>query len=331
MRDVARWAGVSIATVSHVINGSRIVSTNTAQRVRQAMKELGYQPNVIARQLRRQRTDTLGLVLSNVTNPFFPALVQGVEDVVTDKGYSVILCNTGEDPVNEARHLRVLESRRVDGLIVVPSTGGTDALRALAKRHRALVLVDRLVEELTVDAVLTDNVRGAYEGTSHLIRHGHRAIAAIHGPQHLTTGHERLQGYLAALRDHGIEARPEWVCCGDFLVGSGRQLALQLLSGRPRPTAVFVANNLMGLGVLEAVRAMGTQVPQELAIVIFDDMPWAPYVRPSITAVAQSPYDMGVAAARLVLRRLGGEQGDPEVVRLPVEVIIRESCGCGAE
>jgi LacI family transcriptional regulator len=328
IRDVARVAKVSTATVSHVINNSRAVAKATRERVLAVMKELSYHPNAVARDLRRQRTETLGLIISDVANPFFPMLVRGVEDTANQHGYNVILCNTDEDAVKESRYLQVLFGRRVDGYLVVPTSGAAGALAALLERKRPLVLIDRLIEGLDTDAVVVDNVQGAYDATTHLLNHGHRKVGVITGPLHLTTARERLDGYARALKEHGLEVEERLVRRSNFKEESGYQCAMDLLRSELRPTALFAANNLLMIGALRAFAEAGVSVPSEVAVVTFDDMPWAPFITPPMTTVAQPAYQMGAAAAQLLLERLHGRRKRPKVLRHPTKLVIRQSCGC---
>lgn len=330
MKDVARRAGVSTATVSHVINNSRFVSDPVKQIVFQAMEELQYRPNAIAKSLRQKSTHTIGLVISDIANPFFTSLVRAVEDVANRKGYNLILCNTDEQPDKERVYLDVLMQKQVDGIIVAPTTGNTAYFRELAERNFPLVFIDRHLDEVNVPAVLVDSEDGAFQAVSHLIRLGHRRIGLVTGLTTVTTTGDRRRGYERALAEFGLPLDPALIRQGNSQVPGGQEGGLALLRLPLRPTAIFATNNLMTIGVMRALHDEGLQCPQDLAIVGFDDFDWASSFRPYLTTVAQPVYDLGKAAADLLLARLERKSKPKQRVVLKGTLIVRESCGAAA-
>lgn len=328
IRDVARVAGVSQSTVSRALNASGYVSDRTRRKVLETARALGFRPNFLARSLKRKATRTLGLVIPDITNPFFPAIVRGVEDTAVRAGYSVVLTNTDNEPERERNALAQLREKWVDGLIVVPQADAAPHLRALAAAGVPLVVIDRIPAGLDVDAVRSDNLRGAYLAVRHLLALGHRRIAHIRGPESSSTGRERQQGYRQALEEAGVPCDPALVVDGDFRFKGGLRAASLLLDRRSRPTAIFAANDLMAMGALHAAAAAGIAVPAELAVVGFDDIMPAALVSPPLTTVAQATYRLGARAAELLIDRLEGRWSGPgRQVILEPELVIRSSCG----
>jgi len=327
IRDVAKKAGVSVATVSHVINGTRKVAPETEARVRRAMEELGYQPNAIAQSLRKRTTYAIGILVSDITNPFFATLVRGAEDAALEAGYSVIVCNSDEDPQKEDMYIRALWRRRIDGMLIAPTRDGTSsALQELVRRKLPFVFVDRKAKGIEADAVLSDNIGGAYLATKHLIERGHKRIGIVLGIPGATTTEERFAGYRQALNEEGVLCSDELVAWGDYRVEGGRAAAAQLLSLANPPTAIFSTNNQMTLGVLQELFLRRISVPDKVAVVGFDDSEWAEMVVPSLTVVAQDPYEIGYRAFELLLARLNSRNGsEPKEVRVPIELRVRGS------
>lgn len=329
IKDVARLAGVSPSTVSRVIRKSGYVSPQTRNTVLDAIEQLGYHPNAVARSMTQQRTHTLGVVISDIANPFFPSVVRGLDDVAHSNGYQLIVCNSDEDPTKEREAVQVLLSRQVDGLIVA-STGG--ALQDLSRAMRngiPVVLLDRLLRVPGADAVGIDNAEAAAMAVRHLLELGHRRIGIILGPPHVHTSKSRLAGYLKALKEYGIEPDPELQRHGDFKEAGGYAETQALLGLKEPPTALFTTNNLTTTGALLALREAGISIPQEMALVGFDDIPWARVVRPSLTVVEQPTYLLGTTAAQLLFARLRRRETSPlgRVVELQANLVVRESCG----
>lgn len=326
MKDVARAAGCSVATVSHVVNGTRNVSVELQNRVYEAMNRLGYRPDGVARGLKTKRTGTIGLLISDILNPFYPMIVRGVEDYVHSQELSLILCNTDESLIKQSFCLDVLLEKRVDGIICTPAIGTTaEDFASIRAMRIPVVFIDRIVPGLTTHAVLTDNYRAAYEGTAHLISQGHRRIALIHGPHLVTTGRDRYSGYRDAIRDHGLEFDDRLTLQGDFRAEAAYGMVKDLFSEEvDRPTAVFSTNNLMTLGALKALQTLRLRIPQDVAILSFDDTEWFQFTSPTITAIAQPIYDMGWEAARTLVKLLSKEE-TAEVRVLPSRFVLRGS------
>jgi len=322
MREVAQHAGVSVTTVSHVLNGTRFVSEDLKARVRSAIEELSYQPDRRARSLRRGRSETIAVIIPDIGNVFFSEIIRGVEDRVLESGYDVVLCNTGEDPSVEERNLAMMVEQRVDGLVVAPTLEGERTLEPLVRQGTPLVVVDRPVG-LPVDQVFSNNERGGYEAASHLVQLGHRRIGAIVEISEIRSFDDRIRGWRQGLADGGIE-----ICEGDVrqagLEIEGAEMAAKaLLSGSGRVTAIFSSNNLMTLGVLRHLKAAGFRYPGDVSLVGFDDPPWASSF--GITSVAQLPFEMGYQAAEMLVRRIEGNPALPEQVCLECTLMVRES------
>lgn len=326
VRQVARRAGVSTATVSRALSGSGPVSPGAAERVRSASRALGYEPNRIARSLRVRRTRLAGVLIPDIQNPFFTAVVRGVEDVLQAEGWTLLLGNSDDHADRESRSLATLRAEGAAGVVLVPGQEGS-AYRSLLGRGLVLVAIDRSPEGLDVDRVTVANVEGARRAVAHLLALGHRRVGLVGGPRGLSTSADRRRGYDAALAAAGVRRLASLVEEGDFRPRGGRAAAERLLSREPRPTALFVTNDLMTLGAYEALRARGLRVPQDVAVVGFDDAPWAPWLDPPLTTVAQPAYELGRTAAELLLARLEEPARPPRSVVLDAPLVVRESCG----
>lgn len=326
IREVAKRAGVSVATVSYVINGTKPVAPATAARVRRAMEELDYHPNAAAQSLRTRTTRVIGVVVSDIANPFFATLVRGAEDCARDRGYSLLICNTSETLENERIYLGLLSRRRVDGLLLAPTGKNDELISRLVRRGMRIVFIDRTPPNLQAPAVLSENEEGAYRVTEHLIEHGHKRIGVVLGLPHVSTTVERLRGYQRALASHGIDFEEELVVYGQSQVTAAREACLSLLSHPNPPTAVFATNNLMTIGVMQAIRRLGLRCPDDVSVVGFDDFDWAEAFDPPLTTVAQDPYRIGSLAVELLLEFLSGrEEVEERQVRLGVELRTRGS------
>ena len=330
IRDVATRAGVSVATVSHVMNGSRSVAAETKARVLAAIAELHYRRDGIARSLRRSRTGTIGALISDITNPFFADLVKGIDDAVHDlpERVNVILCNTEEDPAKESLYVDVLMEKRVDGLIVAPAGDNEASFNALVELAFPLVFVDRSLAAVDADTVLVDNFGAATEVVRHLIARGHRRIAALKATLDANSIAERVRGYERAVADAGLATGPELIVESALSIEAAQQGGRRILDLDPLPDAVFCTNNFMTLGMMRAVNERRLRCPEDVAIAGFDDFQWADSFRPRITAVAQPGFEMGREAARLLVARIQKTLTGPAVHRiLDTTLIIRESSG----
>ena len=324
MRDVAERAGVSTSTVSHVINHTRFVTPALTDRVRAAMAELGYQPNVLARSLRRKETLTLGMIVPDSSSPFFAMMVRAIEETCFQQGYSVVLTNSEEDPARELSNVSVLLGKQVDGLIFVAVGMGNDDLRRVL-RSVPVVVVDRDLPGIEIDAVLVDNLGGGYQATQHLIELGHRRIACITGPSATTPSAERVIGYYRALGEAGIPADESLVVRGDFQFGSGYAGAKALLTRPDPPTAIFVCNDLMAVGAISAAAELGYCQTADLSIVGFDNITLAAYTTPSLTTVAQPIHEIGRLATEMLIQRIQTPNMPYQRRVLPTRLVIRKS------
>ncbi len=329
MADVAREAGVSVATVSRVLGGRSSVDPILAKRVHAAAARLDYRPNRVARSLRTRRSSMWALILSDVRNSFFTDVAIAVEEIADAAGFSVVLCNSQEDLEKERRYLRLAAAERMSGVILSPESGSETDIGDLAALGVHVITVDRKLERHHVDHVVVDNAHGGELAVLHLVASGFRRIACITGPTTTTTGAERLLGYRRGLARAGQTSSPELVRTGDFREGSGYEAMSSLLALGEPPDAVFVANHLMTVGALQAIDAAGLAVPRDIAIVGYDDTPWAPLMRPPLTTVAQPTYDVGAEAARLLLGRIDGYQGAVREVLLQPTLRIRASSVAG--
>jgi LacI family transcriptional regulator len=325
IKDVARRAGVSPATVSRVLTGRKSVASALAERVQGAVHELNYRPSAVARSLRTQRTKVWGMIISDIRNPFFTDLVRGVEDGARRYGYSLILGNADERLDKEAAYIELFVAERMAGVIISPASQKMTDVRLLREHGMPVVAVDRELSDDGVDAVLVDNEGGAYAATAHLIEQGFERIACVTGPDDRTTATARLDGYLRAHAAVGRVVEPGMVRHSDFKQTGGYASAVDLLSARTRPDAFFIANNLMTLGALEAFAERGCEVPGDVGVVGFDDMPWAALLRPPLTTIAQPAYAMGETTAELLYQRGSGDKSPPRRVILAAELRIRAS------
>ena len=320
--DVAREAGVSVATVSRTLNQQPGVNPEFAQRVRAAAERLGYRPNVIARSLRRQSTTLIALIISDVGNPFFTAVTRGVEDVARQNGYSVLLCNADEDAGKEATYLAVAEEHQVAGVVLSPHAGDTDISR-LEAAGIPVVVIDRPLHN-TVDTVLVNSFDGARSATEHLLDEGWLRPACVTGPRDAETAEQRLSGYLKAIEDDG--GAPPLFRHGPFRQGGGRQAAAELLDAPEPPDAIFVANSQMALGVLDELNRRELEVGVDIGIIVFDDAPWAPFVKSPLSVVAQPAYDIGAQATQLLGERVSSDGSfPPRSITLSTQLIVRDS------
>jgi LacI family transcriptional regulator len=326
IKDVAALAGISYTTVSHVLNRTRPVSDAVRKKVEEAITQLDYVPSAVARSLKAKSTATIGLLIPNGINPYFAELARGIEDYCERNGFCVILCNSDDNLQKQRNYLRVLLEKRVDGLIV-SSVGGDDSLvDSLAAVRTPLVIVDRDLENITADLVRIDHELGAWLATSHLLDLGHRHIACICGPAQTSVARMRLAGYQRAMREAGVEVQDSWVVESDFTGPSGYQAACTLLE-TDRPTAIFAANDMVGIGVLRAAAERNVKVPAELSVVGFDDIQMSQFVYPALTTVGQSILQLGERAAEVLLRRIAarGEYREVQQSIVAPSMVLRES------
>jgi LacI family transcriptional regulator len=326
MRAVADLAGVSIATVSHVINDTRTVSAPLTARVLDAMEQLDYHPDVVARSLRRRETLTIGLLLPTVEIPFYGRVADVVEAAANEAGYSVILCNSGWSTAREQHHLHNLIARRVDGLLCSSLALQAEHLVPLLRRGIPVVVVERTMPGLALDAVEIDNFQGAYDATAHLIALGHRRIGCVTGLPDSDLNAARLRGYQQALEAAGLAVDPGVIRTGDYTAAAGVGHASALLSAADPPTAVFAFNDLMAMGVMQAALARGLRVPGDLAVIGFDGLPLTAFTSPPLSTVEQPVAEMGAAAIAMLLERMrGGVTGAARVKTFAAKLVARSS------
>jgi LacI family transcriptional regulator len=325
--DVARRAGVSPSTVSHVLNQTRFVSPEARCRVEAAVEALGYRPNALARSLRSGRSHTLGLVLPDSGNPFFAELGREIQLAAYEAGYSVVLCNTENDVEKERGSVALLTRAQVDGIVLVAVDDRGDALGSLVRQRLPVVVMDRERPDLELDTVLTDHRQGGLAAARHLAGLGHRRIGCVAGPPGLSPSALRLAGYRQALEEAGLAYDPELVRHGDFHPASGHAATRALLALPRPPTALFACNDLMAFGALRAAAELGRRVPGDLAVAGYDDVELAAFAVPPLTTVAQPRAEMGRAAVRLLASRVQDPRQPRQQALLPVSLVVRRSSG----
>ena len=329
IRDVARLAGVSTATVSATLNKTSFVSPGLQRRVEHAVRTLGYAPSAVARSLKTGVTKLIGLIIADVMNPFFTELVHVIGESAQAEGYRVILCHTDEDVAKELDFLQMLRAQRVDGIILAPAGVAADYRRAgLSHYPIPIVLVDRDIPILDADAVVLDNKAAVCEAIEHILACGHRRIAIIAGPATLSTGTERVAGYSKAIAAAGIDVVADYIRHGTFRQDEAYEAACALMRLPSRPTALFVANNQMAIGAMRAIADIGLACPRDVSVVGMDDLRWMTAFAPRLTVVRQPVHEMGLTALRLMLDRLVAKDTalEPRRVVLRSELIVRESC-----
>lgn len=325
--DVARLAGVSTATVSYVVNnGPRPVSSEARAKVVQAIQQLGYRPNSVARNLRRQRTSILGVVLPDTQNPYFAQVTRGIERVAFQCGYFVIQFHSDNSLERELQFVDLLSMERAAGAIWIPTTGSHEPIERLANYKIPVVVLDRQVPDVDIPTVVAANFHGGYLATNHLIELGHTCIGYIGRPNDLSHSQPRFDGYCATLKEHGLTVDPTLVIRGGFRMEDGRLAALELIHHSPRPTAIFAFNDFMAIGALRAAYECNLRVPQDLAIVGYDDIPGAAFTNPALTTVRQPKFELGQRAAELLIDLISGKTVTTPPP-LEVELVIRESSG----
>jgi len=327
MADVARLAGVSVATVSHVLNGTRAVRPRTRDQVMDAVRLANYTPNTVARSLATARTTTIGLALSAISNPYFGDLLRSVENTAAAAGYTLLLADPREEPDYELTVVQRLQQRRVDGLVLAPSGEPTAALDYLTEHGLPTVLVDRLIDA-GLDQVGSENTGPVAELVGHFAERGHRRIALVAGHRGLATTVERRDGYLLGLRRAGLPADPALIVDGNSETEAARVAVHRLIRLGQPPSAIIAGNNTMTIGALSALRDAGVEVPGGMALAGFDDFPWAELFRPGLTVIAQPFVEMGRRAVELLLTRMANPVAPPVTVRLPPRFVHRDSCGC---
>ncbi|MGE5327596.1 MAG: LacI family DNA-binding transcriptional regulator [Deltaproteobacteria bacterium] len=325
--DVAREARASVFTVSAVVNKKSHVGARLRQRVEAAIKKLNYRPNLLARSFAKRQTHTIGLVVPDIANPFFPALIRGAEDAARKHGYNLLLSNSDDRIEKEHLSLELLLSKRVDGILLTKTPGPlSPSLRQMIDDFRVpLVLLMRTYPSLSPYAVITDDYRGAFEAVSQLARIGHKRIAMVGGPLKVSNGRARWKGFQDALKAHGLEYDPDLLIEGDYRIESGYHAGHTLLTRKP--DGVYVANFLMTVGFLKAAEEMGMRCPLNFGLVSFDDYPWLDVFTPALTTVELPKYQVGYEGVELIMERIAGKRSQGIVIKLPPQLRVRESCG----
>ena len=321
--DVARAANVSPATVSRVLNGTSVVSPARAEAVRSAADRLGYSPFGPARALRRQVTRVWAAIIADIENPFFTAMVRGIEDVASAEGFRLVLCNSDEHVEKERAYVDVVIAERMAGVVIAAASNDDSSLEPLLEREVPIVAVDRSPADDQIDAVLVDNRAGARDAVTHLIDQGWQRIACITGPTRVDTATDRLDGYRDALRARRQGVDRALVRRADYKEAGGYRATRSLLESSTPPDALFVANNPMAVGALRAARDLGKSVPHDIGLVAFDDSPWTTLTSPTLTVVAQPAYEIGQTAAELLVSA-GADRAARQVVLSPT-LLVRQS------
>lgn len=324
--EVAREAKVSAATVSRVLNNTRNVPRSTRARVLAAVQALNYEPDAIAQSLRRRLTHTVGVIVPKITNSFYTDAIRGIEETALAHGYAVLLSSSNEEIDRERRYLRVMRARQVDGIIVSPSQGPLDRFREFLADGIPMVMMHRRVDGLPADTVMVDNRKGTREAIVHLAERGYKRIAMVAGPLALSTVAERHAAYREVLGNLGLPHDESLVAVADYDEQAGYRAASRLLDQERRPTAIFVALNVLMLGVLKAIKDHDLRVPEDVALVGFDDLRWATVVTPPLSMVAEPTFEVGSRAAELLIARVEGTAtGAPRVEVYEPHLVVRGS------
>lgn len=326
--DVAKKAGVSATTVSRVLRDYPGVRKKTRRKVLETISELKYEINAVARNLRQRKTNSIGVIVGNVLSPFYSIIAKTVEDIANEWDYSTILCNGDENPEKELKYLKILKSNRVDGIILTPTGKNSHYINWMIDSGVKIVLLDRLIKGTNCDAVLVDNENGAYKAVKYLIEQGYRKIGIINGYLDRTTGRERFNGYLRALREADISPDDNLIKNGNFKEDSGIKLTKELLeSSSRRPQAIFTTNMDMTLGAIITIKKMGITIPDELGIIGFDDPDWASILDPPLTVVSQPTYALASTAAELLIKKIENKSTshEPLIMTLHTKLVIRNS------
>jgi DNA-binding LacI/PurR family transcriptional regulator len=325
IKDIAREAGVSHSTVSRALSNSSLVKAETKERISQLAKEMGYTPNTVARSLVRRRTETLGLVVSTVADPFAAEVVRGIEETAFDNGFSVLLCESSNNRDREIAAVRMLREKRVDGIVVSASTVGDFYMPLLDELDIPIVLVNREQGTEYTYSIATDDIHGGALAVTYLLRLGHRRIGVITGPVQSQSSHNRLQAYRQTIEELGIPFDSQLIVPGDGKADGGHSGADCLLDASYPPTAVFCYNDLTAIGTIRAIKNRGLRVPDDVSVIGFDDIPFAEYIDPPLTTVRQHRYTMGGLATEMILALLNGKSPEANIY-LKGDLIVRESC-----
>lgn len=325
IKDVARLAGVSVTTVSRVINKNEFVRQETAQKVLKVIEETGYKPNAIARSLKIKNTQTIGIMMPDIASYLFSEVVRGIEDIANLYNYNIILCNTDLDREKEEKYMDVLVEKQVDGIIFMCNTITKKLAEKIKKNGAKTILIS--TDYTDMPSVTIDNVQASKDAVKYIIDRGYKKIAFIGGQMSdANVGLTRLNGYVSAISESGLTYNKDYICEGDFKFKSGYENAKKLLSLPDKPEAIFAASDEMAIGVVRAAMELGITIPKDLAVVGFDNIDMSKMIYPSLTTISQPFYDMGAVGMRLLTKKLNNEDVEEEKMILKHELIIRESC-----
>lgn len=327
IKDVAEAAGVSTATVSRVLANKPHVSTKVKKKVLDVVNALDYRPNRVARNLRAMQSNIIALIVSDIQNPFFQSVSRAVEDTAYAQDFSVILCNNDENPDKEKMYLNLMHDEKVAGIIFSPTRHTADNFKETSQLNTPMVVIDRRVSNYDVDKIMIDNVESAYTIVNHLIEHGNRRIGAVFGIDS-STGRERYEGYLKALKEHGLEPNPDLAKYIPAKESDGYTTIMEMLKMTPPPDAIFTSNGLLAAGALRAIHDSKRAIPDQIAFASFDNTPWSSLVVPSVSVIEQPTYEIGQLATELLVKRLNNPSRATRTITLKGKLILRESCGC---
>ena len=327
IKDVADAAGVSTATVSRVLANKPYVRKEVKTRVLDVVRELNYRPNRVARSLRSRKSTIIGLIVSDIENPFFQQVSRAVEDAANERGYSVMLCNNDEDPDKEQRYLHLIRDENLAGVVLSPTRQTADNFSTTSELNIPMVVIDRRVSNISVDNILIDNVEAAHILATHLIEHGYRRIGAIFGTGS-TTGRERREGFVSALKDKDIKPPSDLIKYANPREEDGFKTTMKLLQLPEPPEAILTSNSLLAAGALGALRESKITIPEEIAFASFDETTWSRLIVPAITVIEQPTYEIGRTATELLIKRIDDPTRSPRKVILKAKLNIRQSCGC---
>ncbi|MGD1823588.1 MAG: LacI family DNA-binding transcriptional regulator [Pleomorphochaeta sp.] len=326
LKDVAKLAGVSTATVSHVINGTRYVSEELQKKVNDAMKDLDYQPNMMARALKMGFQKTIGVIVPDCTNPFFAEISRAIDRYCFSKGYNIILCNTDNNLEQQASYTNMLISKHIDGVIFISSDNSDDEVEKFQKHSIPIVIADRIGKYNNVDSIVVDNEKGGYEATKYLINRGFTKIGCISGPSSISSSSQRVLGYKRALKEANITLKEEYISVGDFHFAGGITAADNFLKLSEKLEAVFATNDMMALGFIDTLRNVGLSVPKDISVIGYDNIQLAQFMSPKLTTVAQPLDKLAETATNLLLKKINKQNNSKEIIKLDPVIIERESC-----
>jgi len=326
IHDVAKMAGTSTATVSHVINGTRFVSDELQKKVREAMKELNYKPNMMARGLKGGSMKTIGVIVPDCTNTFFSEISRAIDRCCFAKGYNIILCNTDNDIKQQSSYCDMLISKMVDGVIMISSDNSDDDINKLIEASIPVVIADRTVNHKDVDNIIVNNEKGGYDATKYLISLGYTKIACIGGPTFISSSNQRIEGYRKALKESGIEINEDYISHGDFHFAGGNKSVSDYMNLKDRPEAVFATNDMMALGFIDGLKSLKMEVPKDVSVIGFDDVQLARITTPKLTTIAQPLNELAQKATDLILNKV--EKTDLNITHIVLDPILVERDSC---